>query len=77
MPASGAAPKIQTELLSCRYQTRYSEAFYIGVLGSRETQEQRRQRLLAAGISEATSPGCMAPLALTFADKLPKKSPWP
>lgn len=29
-----------------------SEAFYVGALGSRVTQEQRRQRMLAAGISE-------------------------
>jgi len=30
-----------------------SEAFYVGALGSQVTQKQRRQRMLAAGISES------------------------
>ncbi len=43
-----------------------SEAFYVGALGSRKTQAARRERLLAAGLSEAQLGRMKAPIGLSL-----------
>ena len=50
-----------------------SEAFYIGALGSRVTQEQRRQRLLAAGISEANLARLHGPIGIDLGGQTPEE----
>ena len=50
-----------------------SEAFYIGALGSRVTQEQRRQRLLAAGISEADLARLHGPIGIDLGGQTPEE----
>jgi xanthine dehydrogenase accessory factor len=50
-----------------------SEAFYIGALGSRVTQEQRRQRMLAAGIREASLAKLHGPIGLDLGGQTPEE----
>jgi xanthine dehydrogenase accessory factor len=50
-----------------------SRAFYIGALGSRKTQEQRRQRLLKAGLSEADLNRLHGPIGLEIGAKTPEE----
>jgi xanthine dehydrogenase accessory factor len=50
-----------------------SEAFYIGALGSRVTQEQRRQRLLAAGISSANLAKLHGPIGIDLGGQAPEE----
>jgi xanthine dehydrogenase accessory factor len=50
-----------------------SEAFYIGALGSRVTQEQRRQRMLAAGISEANLTKLHGPIGIDLGGQTPEE----
>jgi len=48
-----------------------SSAFYIGALGSRRTQERRRDRLRAAGLSEAELAKIHGPVGLDLGAKSP------
>jgi xanthine dehydrogenase accessory factor len=50
-----------------------SEAFYIGALGSRVTQEQRRHRLLAAGISETNLAKLHGPVGINLGGQTPEE----
>jgi xanthine dehydrogenase accessory factor len=50
-----------------------SEAFYIGALGSRVTQEQRRQRLLAAGMGETDLAKLYAPIGIDLGGQTPEE----
>jgi xanthine dehydrogenase accessory factor len=50
-----------------------SEAFYVGALGSRGTQEQRRQRLLAAGFSEADLAKLHGPIGIDLGGQTPEE----
>jgi xanthine dehydrogenase accessory factor len=49
-----------------------SEAFYIGALGSRATQEQHRQRMLAAGISERDLVKLHGPIGIDLGGQTPE-----
>jgi xanthine dehydrogenase accessory factor len=46
-------------------------AFYVGALGSRRTQEKRRQRLLEAGLDEETLARLHAPIGLPIGGRSP------
>ena len=50
-----------------------SEAFYVGALGSRATQEQRRQRLLAAGIHETDLAKLHGPIGINLGGHTPEE----
>lgn len=50
-----------------------SPAFYIGALGSRTTQEKRRQRLLKAGVAEAQVDRLQGPIGLAIGAKTPEE----
>lgn len=50
-----------------------SPAFYIGALGSQNTQEQRRQRLLDAGISAAQLDRIHSPIGLNLGGRKPEE----
>ena len=50
-----------------------SSAFYVGALGSRKTQEQRRRRLRAAGLSEAHLAHLHGPIGLEIGAKTPEE----
>lgn len=54
-------PKLDDEALTLALR---SPARFVGAMGSRRAQEARRQRLLAAGLSEAELDGLAAPLGL-------------
>ncbi len=48
-----------------------SPAFYVGALGSRQTHEKRRQRLLEAGLDETALARIDAPIGLAIGAKSP------
>ncbi len=50
-----------------------SDAFYVGALGSSRTQEKRRARLLAAGVSEAALSRLHAPIGLDLGGRAPEE----
>ena len=50
-----------------------SHVFYIGALGSRKTQAQRRQRLQQAGFSEAQLDRVLGPIGLEIGAKSPEE----
>jgi len=50
-----------------------SPAFYIGALGSRKTNEKRRQRLLEEGISEEKLARLHAPIGLELGGRAPEE----
>jgi xanthine dehydrogenase accessory factor len=50
-----------------------SPAFYIGALGSRKTQEKRRQRLMANGISEEQLSRLHGPIGLEIGGESPEE----
>ncbi len=50
-----------------------SRAFYVGALGSRKTQEQRRQRLRAAGVSEADLAKLHGPIGIDLGGRTPEE----
>ena len=50
-----------------------SPAFYIGVLGSRETHAQRRQRLLQAGMTETDLARLHAPIGIDVGGETPEE----
>ncbi len=50
-----------------------SHAFYIGALGSRKTQAQRRQRLQQAGFSDAQLDRVFGPIGLEIGAKAPEE----
>ena len=50
-----------------------SEAFYVGALGSRVTQEQRCQRLLTAGVSEIDLAKLHAPIGIDLGGQAPEE----
>jgi xanthine dehydrogenase accessory factor len=54
-------PKLDDAALSIALQ---SEAAYVGAMGSRRAQAQRRERLLAAGLDEALLERVAAPIGL-------------
>jgi xanthine dehydrogenase accessory factor len=54
-------PKIDDEVLTLALA---AEPAYIGAMGSRRAQEQRRERLLAAGVGEADLARISAPIGL-------------
>ena len=51
-----------------------SEAFYVGALGSRRNQERRRERLLAAGLSEADFERISGPCGLDIGADSPAET---
>jgi xanthine dehydrogenase accessory factor len=48
-------------------------AFYVGALGSKRTQEKRRARLLAAGVTEAQLARLRAPIGLDLGGRSPEE----
>ena len=50
-----------------------SRAFYVGALGSRKTQEQRRQRLRAAGVSETDLAKLHGPIGIDLGGRTPEE----
>ena len=50
-----------------------SAAFYVGALGSRKTQAERRQRMLEAGISEANLDRLHGPVGLDLGGQKPEE----
>lgn len=50
-----------------------SDAFYVGALGSKKTQEKRRQRLLKAGVSEEKLSKLHAPIGLDIGAETPEE----
>jgi xanthine dehydrogenase accessory factor len=50
-----------------------SPAFYIGALGSRKTNEKRRQRLLEGGVSEEKLARLHAPIGLQLGGRTPEE----
>jgi len=50
-----------------------SSAFYVGALGSRKTQDQRRKRLLTAGLTEVQVSRLCAPIGLDLGSRSPEQ----
>ena len=50
-----------------------SPAFYVGALGSSRTQEKRRKRLVAAGVSEESLARLHAPIGLDLGGRAPEE----
>jgi xanthine dehydrogenase accessory factor len=50
-----------------------SPAFYVGALGSKQTQARRRERLLAAGLSESQVARLHAPIGLDLGGRSPEE----
>ena len=50
-----------------------SPAFYVGALGSSKTQEKRRGRLLAAGVTEEALSRLYAPIGLNLGGRAPEE----
>jgi xanthine dehydrogenase accessory factor len=50
-----------------------SPAFYVGALGSKQTQAKRRERLLAAGLTEAQVERLRAPIGLDLGGRSPEE----
>jgi len=50
-----------------------SPAFYVGALGSKNTQEKRRRRLLEAGLTEAQVARLRAPIGLDLGGRSPEE----
>ncbi len=50
-----------------------SDAFYVGALGSKKTQEKRRLRLLEAGLSEETLAKLHAPIGVDIGAETPEE----
>jgi xanthine dehydrogenase accessory factor len=61
-------PKLDDPALAAALR---SKAFYVGALGSRLTQEKRRQRLLEAGLDEETLARLHAPIGLPIGGRSP------
>ena len=63
-------PKLDDPALSVALP---SPAFYVGALGSRKTQEQRRQRLMEAGLSADELGRLRAPIGLDLGGRSPEE----
>jgi xanthine dehydrogenase accessory factor len=63
-------PKLDDPALAAALR---SPAFYVGALGSRRTQEKRRQRLLEAGLDEKTLARLYAPIGLPIGGRSPQE----
>ncbi len=50
-----------------------SPAFYVGALGSKQTQAKRRERLLAAGLTESQIARLRAPIGLDLGGRSPEE----
>jgi xanthine dehydrogenase accessory factor len=50
-----------------------SPAFYVGALGSKQTQAKRRERLLAAGLAESQVARLRAPIGLDLGGRSPEE----
>jgi xanthine dehydrogenase accessory factor len=64
-------PKLDDAALSIALQ---SEAAYVGAMGSRRAQAQRRERLLAAGLDEALLERVAAPIGLDLGAVSPEET---
>ena len=63
-------PKIDDPALNIALS---SPAFYVGALGSRKTQEQRRRRLSAGGLSQAQLARLHGPIGLDLGARTPEE----
>jgi xanthine dehydrogenase accessory factor len=63
-------PKLDDPALRSALQ---SQAFYVGALGSRKTQEKRRKRLLEGGLSEEQLDRLLAPIGLDIGSRTPEE----
>ena len=77
-------PDEETAVLVLTHQDRFdvpalagalrSDAFYVGALGSRRTQERRRERLLAAGVDEEALERLSGPCGLDLGASTPAET---
>ena len=63
-------PKLDDPALTAALR---SPAFYVGALGSRRTHEKRRERLLAAGVTEEELARLHAPIGLPLGGRSPEE----